>query len=159
MKIYRHFEEQKLPVSIQKAWDFFSSPGNLSKITPPEMKFVITNDPGKNIYSGQVITYKVRPIFNIPLNWVTIISAVEKPYYFIDEQKFGPYKFWHHRHTFKEINDGVLMKDEVYYALPAGVFGRIIHRFFIKKKIKEIFSFRKETLNKMFLKGINLGGK
>jgi ligand-binding SRPBCC domain-containing protein len=151
MKIYRHFEEQKLPVSIQEAWDFFSSPGNLSKITPPEMKFIITNDPGKNIYSGQVITYKVRPLFNIPLNWVTIISAVEKPYYFIDEQKFGPYKFWHHRHTFKELSDGVLMKDEVYYALPAGVLGRMMHRFFIKKKIEEIFSFRKETFKKMFL--------
>jgi ligand-binding SRPBCC domain-containing protein len=115
------------------------------------MKFVITNDLGKNIYSGQVITYKVRPLFNTPLNWVTIISAVEKPYYFIDEQKFGPYKFWHHRHTFKELSDGVLMKDEVYYALPAGVLGRMMHRFFIKKKIEEIFSFRKETLKKMFL--------
>ncbi len=151
MNLYRFFEEQKLSITIQEAWDFFSRPDNLSKITPPEMKFVITNEPGKNIYSGQVIAYKVRPLFNISLNWVTIISAVEKPHYFIDEQKFGPYKFWHHRHTFKELSDGVLMKDEVYYALPAGVLGRMMHRFFIKKKIEEIFSFRKETLKKMFL--------
>ena len=150
MKIYRFYEEQKLPVTVEEAWKFFSSPQNLVKITPPGMKFMITNNPGNDIHSGMIITYKIRPLLNFPVNWVTEITNSEKPDYFIDDQRSGPYKFWNHKHTFTEIPGGVLMKDEVCYVLPFGILGRIMHSLIVEKRIKEIFRYRKETLKKIF---------
>ena len=155
MRIYRYYEEQKLPVTLENAWSFFSNPVNLVKITPPNMKFRITNNPEEKIFSGMIITYKVSPLLNFSLNWVTEIVYADKPHYFIDEQKFGPYKFWYHRHSFTEISEGVLMKDEVYYALPFGIIGQIIHSVMIKSRLKEIFAYRREILRNIFYGRIN----
>jgi ligand-binding SRPBCC domain-containing protein len=150
MKIYRFYVEQNLPVDKNVAWIFFSDPRNLAKITPPGMNFTITNNPEDNIYSGMIITYKISPLTFFPMNWVTEIISEDKPNYFIDEQRFGPYKFWHHRHSFREIPNGTLMKDEVQYALPLGVIGRTMHYLFVKNKLKQIFTYRKEILKGMF---------
>jgi len=155
MHIYRFYDEQKLPIAIDEGWNFFSNPQNLLKITPPYMKFRITNNPGKDIFSGMIITYKVSPLFNISLNWVTEIVYADKPNYFIDEQRFGPYKFWHHKHSFTAIPEGMLMKDEIYYALPLGIIGQIIHSMIIKNRLRKIFSYRKKSLNKIFPERIN----
>ncbi len=152
MHIYRFYDEQEVHVALVEAWDFFSNPKNLVKITPPYMKFRMTNSPGEDIFPGMIITYKVSPLFNYSLNWVTEIVYADEPHYFIDEQRFGPYKFWHHKHSFTAIPGGVLMKDEVYYALPFGIIGQIIHSVFVKKRLKKIFSYRKTALNKIFLK-------
>jgi ligand-binding SRPBCC domain-containing protein len=150
MKIYRLYEEQQLPININEAWSFFSDPKNLIKITPPDMNFEITNNPAKDIYSGMIITYKLRPIFNIPSSWVTEIVFVDEPNSFIDVQRFGPYKFWHHRHRFKAVDGGILMSDEVNYALPFGKIGDFTHSLFVKKRIKKIFDYRKAELKKIF---------
>ena len=150
MKIYKYYDEQKLPVTINEAWSFFSNPRNLPLLTPPSMNFLITNAPEEEIYSGMIITYKVSPLFNISRTWVTEITAADKPNYFIDEQRFGPYKFWHHRHSFEEAGGGVLMKDEVHYSLPFKIIGRAGHFLVIKKRIEKIFNYRRETLAKMF---------
>lgn len=150
MKIYRHYEEQKLPIKIDEAWQFFSNPKNLVRITPPEMRFLITNNPGDDIFSGMIITYKLRPVFNIPANWMTEILFVDKPNSFVDDQRIGPYKLWHHRHSFKAINGGVLMTDEVYYSLPFGVLGDIVHSLLVKKRVQKIFAYRKAILNIIF---------
>jgi len=150
MKIYRYYEEQQLPIKINEAWDFFSNPQNLALITPPQMSFVITNKPDEDIYTGMLITYKVRPLLNFPLNWVTEIIAAERLRYFIDEQRFGPYKFWHHRHYFLETPGGILMKDEVFYSLPFGTLGRLMHFWVVKKRVEEIFKYRRSVLAKMF---------
>ena len=155
MKMYQFYEEQYLPLTINEAWSFFSNPRNLSRITPPSMNFILTNTPEQEIYPGMIITYKVSPLLNIPVNWVTEITAAEKPKYFIDEQRFGPYKFWHHRHSFEESGEGVLMKDEIHYSLPFEIIGRMGHFLLIKKKVREIFEYRKETLAKIFSDGGN----
>ena len=147
--MYQFYEEQHLPVTINEAWSFFSNPRNLSLITPPSMNFLLTNAPEGEIYSGMIITYKVSPLFNIPLNWVTEITAADRPNHFIDEQRFGPYKFWHHRHSFEEAGKGVLMKDEVHYSLPFGIIGRMGHFLLIKKRVEGIFEYRREALTKM----------
>lgn len=146
MKMYRFYEEQYLPVSINESWSFFSNPRNLSMITPPAMKFLLTSAPEGEIYSGMIITYKVRPLFNLPLSWVTEITAADKPNYFIDEQRFGPYKFWHHRHSFEEASGGVVMKDEVHYSLPFGIIGQMGQFFLVKKRVEAIFKYRREAL-------------
>lgn len=150
MKIYRLHTKQELGITKKKAWEFFSNPGNLLLITPQWLNFKITSEPSKEMYPGMIITYTVSPLLNIPLTWVTEITQVNEPDYFIDEQRFGPYKFWHHRHAFTQIPGGVLVEDIVHYALPVDPVSRIAHELFVKNQLTEIFDFRREYLEKEF---------
>lgn len=150
MKFYDLKTVQKLPISLQEAWDFFSSPVNLKTITPPYMGFDITSGYEGKMYPGLIITYKVTPLFGIPMNWMTEITHVKDLEYFVDEQRFGPYKLWHHKHFFKEIPGGVEIVDLVHYVLPFGVLGQIAHPIIVKNKLNEIFDYRYKKLENMF---------
>lgn len=142
---------QQLPVSIQTAWDFFSNPANLQTITPADMGFkVISTHHGEKMYAGQLIEYKVKPFFGIPLYWMTEITHVKDREYFVDEQRFGPYKLWHHQHHFKEIPGGVEMRDVVHYKLPFWFIGSIANGLLVKNKLKKIFDFRYRTVEEKF---------
>lgn len=142
---------QKLPLSIEKCWEFFSSPKNLQILTPEHLKFQITNGPiDLKMYAGQVISYTIRPIMDFPIEWVTEITHVNEPHYFVDEQRFGPYKYWHHEHRFHSIENGVEMNDTVYYKMPFGVFGKLFHCLKVKKDLDAIFSYREAKLEKLF---------
>ena len=148
--IYTLRVEQFIPVSIDRAWDFFSNPENLAAITPPKMNFNITSGKPLKMFAGQIISYKVSVLPFIRSNWVTEITQVKEHSYFIDEQRFGPYKMWHHEHHFKIQNEGVLMMDKVTYKIPFGLLGRLFHSILIKRKLFEIFSFRVSVLIKLF---------
>jgi ligand-binding SRPBCC domain-containing protein len=152
MAVYSLKRIQNLPISLDQAWDFFSTPGNLKKITPEKMGFVVHSDPEflTNIYAGQIITYTVKPLLGIPLFWMTEITHVEPGKFFVDEQRVGPYALWHHQHHFKEIPGGVEMTDLVHYRLPLGPLGDFAHWLFVRKQLKGIFDFRYETLEKFF---------
>ncbi len=152
MKTYTLNYEKKIPVSLDKAWDFFSSPLNLSKITPKSMRFVITSDftEQTKMYEGMIITYKVSPLFGIKLDWMTEITSVKDKEYFIDEQRFGPFKFWHHEHHFKEIDGGVLMTDKLAYIIPFGVLGQFANAIIVGKQTREIFEYRDKAIDEMF---------
>lgn len=150
MKMHQLKSSQILPISIDEAWDFFSSPENLNEITPDDMSFNILSGAGEKTFAGQLITYKIAPVLNIPMTWVTEITQCVDKAYFIDEQRFGPYKFWHHRHHFKEHPEGVLMEDVLHYALPMGILGEIAGQIFVHKKVKEIFTYREAKLEKLF---------
>ena len=152
MKIHELKVEQILPVDLQTAWNFFSSPLNLDLITPEDMSFQILSGATEKTYAGQIITYKIRPILNLPMNWVTEITNCEDYRYFIDEQRFGPYRFWHHQHHFSAHPEGVLMKDILHYGLPFGIFGEIMGGLFIHKKVRGIFDYREIKLNELFSK-------
>jgi ligand-binding SRPBCC domain-containing protein len=151
MKLFSFEATQQLPIPLQEAWDFFSTPGNLKEITPPHMGFEITSGTPGKMYAGQMISYVVKPIAGIPLTWVTEITHVREPYYFVDEQRSGPYKIWHHEHLFRETNGGVEMRDLVHYALPA--FGSLMNKIFVRKELEKIFSFRKAKLEALFGEG------
>ncbi len=150
MKIFKFLRKQVLPLTIDEAWNFFSKPNNLLQITPPSLGFTITSDVPPKIYQGMIVTYTVTPIFNYPVEWVTEITHVDEPRFFVDEQRFGPYKFWHHQHLFNEIQDGVEMTDLIHYALPLGPIGRIVNRLFVLKQLNEIFDFRRKYLQDKF---------
>ena len=153
MKTYNLHREQFLPISIREAWDFFSDPANLSKITPADMGFVIhTKLDGAPMKEGMRIEYTVRPMLGIPLNWVTRIGAVNEPVMFVDTQEKGPYALWEHTHTFKEEKGGIMMTDSVNYGLPLGILGDIAHAMFVKKRLNDIFDFRFKTLEAFFNK-------
>ena len=142
---------QRLPITLEKAWDFFSSPRNLKDITPAYMNFkVLSNSESEKMFAGQIITYTVSPVFGIPLFWMTEITHVKDREYFIDEQRFGPYALWHHKHFFKEIPGGVEMTDLVDYKLPLGFLGTIAHGLFVKKQIESIFEYRNKVLVERF---------
>ena len=151
MKVYSFYREQAVPVDLKTAWDFFSSPENLPKITPPHMGFEITgNLKPEKMYAGQIISYIVKPLAGIPMRWVTEITHVRDHEFFVDEQRFGPYKFWHHQHHFREIPGGVLMTDIIHYAIPFGPLGSLANQLLVKKELEKIFSFRKKSLETLF---------
>ena len=150
MKIYTLQTEQILPISPEEAWAFLSSPDNLSKITPPDMGFKIISWDQKPMYAGQVICYTVNGLPFIPMTWVTEITHVSEGAYFVDEQRFGPYRLWHHKHFLEAVPEGVKMTDLIHYALPLGIAGRIMHKIFIKRRLSDIFLFRKRKLETLF---------
>jgi ligand-binding SRPBCC domain-containing protein len=144
--------KQNIPVSLDEAWRFFSSPLSLAKITPPEMNFLVTSDYNDDtkMYPGMIITYKISPLFGIKLNWMTEITHVQDHQYFIDEQRFGPYALWHHQHHFKEIPGGVEMTDLLHYAIPYGIIGRLSNTVLVGKQVKKIFDYRVKAVEKLF---------
>jgi len=142
---------QKIPVSVEKAWDFFSDPANLPLITPAEMSFkIISKHHGKKMYPGQIIEYYVSPIAGIKLYWMTEITHVEDKKFFIDEQRYGPYSMWHHQHHFKPIEGGVEMTDIVHYKNPFGFIGSLANNMFIKPRLDKIFAYRFEKIEEIF---------
>ncbi len=141
---------QWLPLTLEEAWDFFSSPANLSRITPPEMRFEILEGLGKKTYAGQIIRYKVRPLLGIAIGWTTEITQSVEQQYFVDEQRFGPYKFWHHQHHFREEDGGVMMEDDLHYALYGGPLAGLINTLVVGPRVKAIFSYREQKLNEIF---------
>ena len=153
-KVYSLKTIQTIPVSLDTAWDFFSSPANLKDITPANMGFnIISQHHGEKMYAGQIIEYKVSPVAGIPLYWMTEITHVEEGSYFVDEQRFGPYKMWHHEHHFKTVNGGVEMTDIVHYKLPFWLLGDIANSLFVSRQLQSIFDFRFKKVEELFIKG------
>lgn len=149
MAVYEIKQQQYINRPLKEVWDFFSNPKNLATITPAYMKFTVTSDQEEKIYAGQIITYKVSPVLGIPLFWMTEITQVKEGHHFIDEQRIGPYKLWHHQHFFEEKDGGVLMKDHVHYQLPFGFLGSIAHSLFVKRQLTSIFNFRKKKVDEL----------
>jgi ligand-binding SRPBCC domain-containing protein len=139
MKIYTLHTKQNLPITIEQAWAFFSDPKNLKTITPDYMGFKTLSGDDRPMFAGQIIQYIVTPVMGIPMKWVTEITHVTDQKYFVDEQRFGPYALWHHKHFLKEIPGGVEMEDIVDYKVPMGIIGQMVHPFLVKPKLKEIF--------------------
>ncbi|KZS42040.1 MULTISPECIES: SRPBCC family protein [Aquimarina] len=150
MKIYTLKAKQNLPISLDEAWEFLSDPRNLKTITPDYMGFQILSGADRKMYSGQIIQYIVTPIAGIKSKWVTEITHTKDKHYFVDEQRFGPYALWHHKHFLKEIPGGVEMEDIIDYKVPFGILGQLVHPFMVKPKLKEIFEYREKKLIELF---------
>lgn len=150
MKIYRLHKKQNLPISIDTAWEFLSNPRNLKTITPDYMGFKILSGADRPMYAGQIIQYIVTPVLGIKTKWVTEITNAVDKHYFVDEQRFGPYSLWHHKHFIKEIDGGVEMEDIIDYKLPMGLLGQLVHPILVKPKLEEIFNYRTKKLEELF---------
>lgn len=152
MKVYQLKRKQFLPISLDEAWGFFSSPRNLAVITPSKLDFKILYISGEGkVYAGQIIRYKITILPGIRVDWMTEITHVKEPFHFIDEQRFGPYALWHHQHHFKEVTDGVEMTDELHYAIPFGWMGQLANWIFVKREVNSIFDYRSAILKKYFI--------
>ena len=150
MKLYNLHKKQNLPISVEEAWKFLSSPKNLKTITPDYMGFNILSGADREMFAGQIIQYIVTPVLGIKTKWVTEITHIDKGCYFVDEQRFGPYALWHHKHFIRPIKGGVEMEDIIDYKIPFGWIGRLAHPILVKPKLKEIFDYRQKKLIEIF---------
>lgn len=146
LKLYQFTSQQQLPISVNEAWKFLTDANNLKLLTPPEMEMTVQYGTERGMYAGQLIEYSVKPLPFFRTNWVTHITQVHQEQYFVDEQLYGPYATWHHKHFISEIPGGTLMEDVIHYRLPLGFLGKIAHSLFVKKKLEEIFRFRESAL-------------
>jgi ligand-binding SRPBCC domain-containing protein len=151
MAVYSIKAIQKIPISVDEAWDFFSHPKNLAKMTPEKLNLKFVNELyGDEMYAGQVMEYKVKPILGIPMYWMTEITHVQPKQFFVDEQRFGPYSMWHHQHHFKTLDGGVEMTDLIHYKIPGWFLGDMANSLFVRKQLKNIFSYRFQKVEEMF---------
>lgn len=149
MKIYTKTSIQKLPITKEAAWTFLSDPKNLATITPTSMKFTILSGADRSIFPGQIIQYDVT-VMGFKMRWVTEITHVVEGAYFVDEQRFGPYAFWHHKHFIKSVDGGVEMEDIIDYKLPFGILGQLVHPLLVKPQLDAIFDYRRQKLESLF---------
>lgn len=149
MHLHRLQRSQILPISPKESWVFFSDPGNLARITPPWLDFQVTSTPYLPMYAGQILAYRVAPLPGIRVPWTTEITHVTAPDFFVDEQRMGPYRFWHHQHFFIPHDQGTQMDDLVHYALPFWPFGEFVH-FEVRRRLNAIFDFRRAALVTVF---------
>ena len=149
--VHEFHQTQNLPLPLEEAWNFLSDPRNLCRITPPHMGFAILSRhvPGR-MHAGMIVTYRVRPFPFLPLRWVTEITHVREPEYFVDEQRFGPYVFWHHQHFLREIPGGVEMEDLIHYKVPGWIFGRLLEPLVVRPQLQRIFAYRRTKLVELF---------
>ncbi len=157
MAIHTLEREQVLPVSPEEAWAFFSSPRNLEEITPPDLKFRIVSLDSERMFEGQVIEYRVRVAPLVWTKWVSEIEEVGEGREFVDVQKVGPYRSWHHRHSFEPEGEGIRMRDTIRYEVGFGFLGEIAHALYVRRKLAHIFDHRAQILAERFGKGSGSG--
>ena len=150
MKLHKLKFNTTINANISDVWAFFINPNNLEVLTPNNMQFKITCDADNTMYAGKIISYVITPLANIPMTWVTEITQCKELDYFIDEQRFGPYKFWHHVHQFIEDDGKTKMTDELTYSFYGGAIGDLIQNKIITKKIEGIFNYRSIKINEYF---------
>lgn len=141
---------QLLPITLEEAWDFFTNPANLNVITPENMNFKILTDLPDRVYPGLFIRYKVAAVAGIPMDWTTEITHVEPMAYFVDEQRSGPYRIWHHEHHFEARPDGVWMTDILHYDIGKSLLGTLAGALFVHRKVRDIFDYRYQKLTQLF---------
>jgi len=149
MRLYTLRTTQRIRLDLDEAWAFFSSPANLAAITPKSLGFRVTSNPPPRMYAGLIVTYTVTPLFGIPVNWVTEITHVDEPYFFVDEQRFGPYRFWHHQHHFRPVEGGTEVEDVVHYSPPSPA-APLIDRWLVGPRVRSIFEHRRRVLAERF---------
>jgi len=145
-----HFERvQRLSIDLETVWNFCSNPVNLPLITPPDLCFTLTSPVPQRMHPGMIATYTVAPFGTIRVKWVTEITHMVQPFIFVDEQRFGPYRFWHHQHHFRELANGVEMHDIIHYSIPFDPFSRLLSRL-VARRLEYIFDYRRTALESMF---------
>ena len=147
MAIYTFARTQVVALPLEQCWRFFSDPRNLARITPPDLRFIVRSELPEEIHAGLMIRYTVSPLWSIPMTWLTEITQVQKPHYFVDEQRIGPYRIWHHEHFFRALeNGGTEVRDLVHYVPPFGPLGALVEPFLIRPQLERIFDFREQQL-------------
>jgi ligand-binding SRPBCC domain-containing protein len=150
MDPHRLIRRQRFPIGVEEAWSYFSDPANLPVLTPSYLGMQIVSELPERIYAGEIIVYRVRPILRIPITWVTEITQVDEPRLFVDEQRRGPYRFWHHQHRLREVGGGVEIEDLIHYILPLHPLSAPVHALLVRPQLEGIFDHRRRILEEKF---------
>lgn len=148
--MYQLKRTQLVKADLETCWEYFMSPANLANITPGYINFRVLTEQPERAYEGLIIHYKMSPVLRIPIRWTTEITHIKEGKYFIDEQRKGPYRMWHHEHHFEQTPEGTLMTDIVSYILPFGFLGKFAHRLFVRRQLGAIFDHREKAVNRIF---------
>ena len=147
-RVYVLEKEQFVPLPLPTAWLFFSDARNLARITPPWMGFVVRTEGPVEMKAGTTIEYGIR-VLKLPMRWRSLISTWEPGARFADVMLKGPYKSWHHVHSFVERDGGTLIRDRIEYSLPLGPLGALAHRLFVRRQLEGIFAYRREAVSRI----------
>lgn len=149
--VIRHLHrEQFVPGDPAVIWGFFSTPRNLDLMTPPDLRFRIMGEIPPEMYAGQMIEYRIGVLPGVWTSWLTEITHVVPGEYFVDEQRHGPYRLWHHEHRFRAVRGGVWMTDHVTYDVGRGWLGDLVHAAWISGQLTKIFAFREAKVKELF---------
>jgi ligand-binding SRPBCC domain-containing protein len=149
MHVYTLSCEQFVPIARNQVFAYFQEPENLAQITPSKLTFRLLTPSPIPMHTGSVIDYTIK-LGLFPMRWTTLIADYKSPEMFTDIQIKGPYSFWHHKHHFEELSGGTIIRDTVHYALPFGVFGRLIHSLMVRTQLRKIFQYRHDRIQQMF---------
>lgn len=141
--------EHWIPRPLEEIFTFFGNAENLERITPPWLNFQILSRRPIQMAVGARIVYQMR-WHGVPMRWTTEIVEWKPPFGFVDSQLKGPYRLWHHSHSFTTQRNGTLMKDLVRYELPFGWLGRIAHALTVRRNLAEIFDYRFRAIDEIF---------
>lgn len=148
--MHKLIRRQVVPATVEAVWAFVENPRNLNAITPAFLNFTIVSDPPSHITDGLLIEYRIRLPWMGTRRWLTEIKHVRPGKSFVDEQRVGPYRFWYHYHELTQTGQGVMIVDEVTYALPFGVIGRMVHHWIIRRMLERIFDYRCLRFSEIF---------
>lgn len=144
---------------IERVWEFFSRPDNLNLLTPLELHFRILSGDERDMHNGQIISYAIRILPFVRVGWVTEIKHVVPMQSFVDEQRIGPYRLWHHTHEFRQVDGGVEILDTVHYALPFGIFGGFVHWLWVRRRLNFIFGYRQKRMVELLSDAGHMGNR
>jgi ligand-binding SRPBCC domain-containing protein len=148
--IRRLVREQFLPGQPELVWEFFATPRNLDTLTPPNLRFRIVGDVAPRMFAGQLIEYRIGLLPGVWTRWLTEITHMREGEYFVDEQRIGPYRLWHHEHHFAPAPGGVRMTDRVTYEVGWGPAGWLAERLWVAREVEKIFDYRAQRIAELF---------
>jgi ligand-binding SRPBCC domain-containing protein len=140
--------EQLLPGAPSDVFEFYADAGNLERITPAWLAFRVVTAQPIEMRPGALIEYRLK-LHRVPVRWLTRIEEWQPGERFVDVQVEGPYRLWHHTHTFEARDGGTIVRDEVRYALPLGPLGELAHHLFVRRDLERIFDFRHASVSKV----------
>lgn len=151
MALHVFTHSQVVPAPLEECWRFFANPRNLARLIPPELEFTTASDAPTEIRPGLLLAHRVRLQFGFAVNWLTEITHVSPPDYFIDEQRLGPFRLWHHEHHFRAIDGAhTELRDLVQYVVPCGWLGELVHPWIVVPQLRHLWDFRENTIAEIF---------
>ncbi len=140
-------KESIIKASPEKVFAFHELPDALERLNPPWEKVnVVQKAEISQVGSRAIIETKLFGI--IPARWVAEHTKYEPPRMFEDVQISGPFRKWRHQHIILPHTEGAILRDEIEYEPPFGIFGEPFAPFLVVPKLRKMFDYRHDVTKK-----------